>query len=427
MFCSTFEKVKQTKFPPNAKLNLNALQVNEKVREKMFNLRQTWNEVFPQTKLYALDVKVNVIDNNWPITAKIVPKSVHVNPNFLKSQAPDNRVDDDLVFQMQAKQRELLVLERRKIELELMVTKKKIAESEKEMREVSSELVKICHVSNSSFSFYQTRPLNIPTPTVSSSVAQNTTVSFAQFSSHRIEGPNSLVVSQIPPQMHGRVRIAPVNAAMISSARSRDPRLMRMRPSATPVQQQNHHMPLPIGPISIGSGLAKSLPRIPKFSQSNNHASSNNERNHDPRSRRKEEQNQKSLSKGSPSSSKNKSLKSSSGRSSDRKKSGSSDDSSPRKKSDSSKSSTSHRSRSRSSKSPMKDSRDVDLRVLPHDMKPDSTTSSKSSKDKLLSDLLNGEDLKSNQEMITTDDNGKENKPILVVTIITRRFIVAYS
>lgn len=30
-----------------------------------------------------LDVKVNVMDNNWPITAKIVPKSVHVNPNFL--------------------------------------------------------------------------------------------------------------------------------------------------------------------------------------------------------------------------------------------------------------------------------------------------------------------------------------------------------
>lgn len=182
MFCGTFEKVKQTKFSPNAKLNLNALQVNEKVREKMFNLRQTWNEVFPQTKLYALDVKVNVIDNNWPITAKIVPKSVHVNPNFLKSQAPDNRVDDDLVFQMQAKQRELLVLERKKIELELMVTNKKIAESEKELGRVSSEPFKIYHVTNNLFSHLK-RPLNIPTSAVSSAVAQNTMVSFAQFSS----------------------------------------------------------------------------------------------------------------------------------------------------------------------------------------------------------------------------------------------------
>lgn len=107
-------------------------QVNEKVREKMFNLRMTWNEVFPQTKLYALDVKVNVMDNNWPITAKIVPKSVHVNPNFLKNQATEHqaqaRAKEDLVNQMQAKERELLELKQRKIELELMVTKKKIGE-----------------------------------------------------------------------------------------------------------------------------------------------------------------------------------------------------------------------------------------------------------------------------------------------------------
>lgn len=98
----------------------------------MFNLRMTWNEVFPQTKLYALDVKVNVMDNNWPITAKIVPKSVHVNPNFLKTPPTEHqaqaRAKEDLVNQMQAKERELLELKQRKIELELMVTKKKIGE-----------------------------------------------------------------------------------------------------------------------------------------------------------------------------------------------------------------------------------------------------------------------------------------------------------
>lgn len=102
----------------------------------MFNLRMTWNEVFPQTKLYALDVKVNVMDNNWPITAKIVPKSVHVNPNFLKTQPPPSQDarKEDYMNQMQAKERELTELKQRKIELELMVTKKKIAESEKEIR-----------------------------------------------------------------------------------------------------------------------------------------------------------------------------------------------------------------------------------------------------------------------------------------------------
>lgn len=98
----------------------------------MFNLRMTWNEVFPQTKLYALDVKVNVMDNNWPITAKVVPKSVHVNPNFLKNAPTEHqaqaRAKEDLVTQMQAKERELLELKQRKIELELMATKKKIGE-----------------------------------------------------------------------------------------------------------------------------------------------------------------------------------------------------------------------------------------------------------------------------------------------------------
>lgn len=49
----------------------------------MYALRQTWNEVFAAQKLYTLDVKVKLLDNNWPITAK--QPSIHVNPNFLKT------------------------------------------------------------------------------------------------------------------------------------------------------------------------------------------------------------------------------------------------------------------------------------------------------------------------------------------------------
>lgn len=45
-----------------------------------------------------------------------------------------------MVHQLQEKQRELLELQQRKIELELIVTKKKIAESEKEIRGVVSLL-----------------------------------------------------------------------------------------------------------------------------------------------------------------------------------------------------------------------------------------------------------------------------------------------
>lgn len=59
----------------------------------MYLLRQTWNEVFPPSKMYSLDVKVKRLDNNWPITAKPVNQStkmhghpaIHVNPDFLKT------------------------------------------------------------------------------------------------------------------------------------------------------------------------------------------------------------------------------------------------------------------------------------------------------------------------------------------------------
>lgn len=62
----------------------------------MFALRQTWNDVFAPPKLYTLDVKVNAIDQNWPIQMsqkpaatpqQPVPKTpaIHVNPNFFSN------------------------------------------------------------------------------------------------------------------------------------------------------------------------------------------------------------------------------------------------------------------------------------------------------------------------------------------------------
>lgn len=129
-------------------------QVNERVREKMFNLRQTWNEVFPQSKLYALDIKINSIDPGWPITAQLKPSkspAIHVNPIFLKNQvncqgdlnrAPSvvnnnlcsvQQIPDptlDMQQQLRDKQRELLELQNKKLELELMATRKIIVEQE---------------------------------------------------------------------------------------------------------------------------------------------------------------------------------------------------------------------------------------------------------------------------------------------------------
>lgn len=72
-----------------------ALKVDEKIRHKMFTLRQTWNEVFPPQKLYTLDVKVNHMDPGWPVTNKLSAKTpaIHVNPNFFKTQVNTQEVN----------------------------------------------------------------------------------------------------------------------------------------------------------------------------------------------------------------------------------------------------------------------------------------------------------------------------------------------
>lgn len=62
-------------------------KVDENTRASMWKLRQTWSEVFPPKKLFALDVKVHNIDPAWPIAqlptnSMSAAKSVHVNPKF---------------------------------------------------------------------------------------------------------------------------------------------------------------------------------------------------------------------------------------------------------------------------------------------------------------------------------------------------------
>lgn len=58
----------------------------------MFKLRQTWSDLLPARKLYALDVRVNQKDPAWPVTPLAAdtpaepksPSSIHVNPKFLQ-------------------------------------------------------------------------------------------------------------------------------------------------------------------------------------------------------------------------------------------------------------------------------------------------------------------------------------------------------
>lgn len=51
----------------------------------MFKLRQTWAPLFPNAKLYGIDVKIKTyLDPAWPITATAPEQtSIHVNPKFL--------------------------------------------------------------------------------------------------------------------------------------------------------------------------------------------------------------------------------------------------------------------------------------------------------------------------------------------------------
>lgn len=66
--------------------------MEERTRQSMFKLRQTWNELLNARKLYALDVRVNQIDPAWPVAPAPEPRretpksptSIHVNPRFLQ-------------------------------------------------------------------------------------------------------------------------------------------------------------------------------------------------------------------------------------------------------------------------------------------------------------------------------------------------------
>lgn len=94
-------------------------------------------EVFPPTKLYALDIKVHCMDPGWPIQAKppavVKSPAIHVNPNFFKTKEQNPVASDDVQAQLREKHRTLLELQKRKLELELVATKKQLEDQEREI------------------------------------------------------------------------------------------------------------------------------------------------------------------------------------------------------------------------------------------------------------------------------------------------------
>ncbi|XP_073846203.1 pcf11 cleavage and polyadenylation factor subunit isoform X2 [Musca autumnalis] len=240
LFCGVFEKV------------------NEKIRERMYALRQTWNEVFSAQKLYALDVKVKKLDNNWPITAK--QPSIHVNPIFLKTAT--QAIPTEMEKILQDKTRELLELKKRKLELELEATKKHLEEQEKQFSKtaegvlppvdalvVASALQTVgMRAPNAATMAGQVMPgmaagymggQNVAINPLRPPMYHQQNVRSFRPNLHHPGMLNEQVQQVIPPGMVNKPRVHPVNSALISSVRQRDPRLLRQQQQQQ--QQQQHH------------------------------------------------------------------------------------------------------------------------------------------------------------------------------------------
>ncbi|XP_026740557.1 pre-mRNA cleavage complex 2 protein Pcf11 isoform X2 [Trichoplusia ni] len=186
--------------------------VDEKIRSQMFKLRETWHDVFPATKLYQLDVKVNLIDPAWPIQAQPQQSNIHVNPNFLKKSVPTTsnntpapvavEEDEKMRSILAKKEQELLMLQRKKVEMELEQMRRQVEIAEKTVVKKDPPVPPANNTST---------PAAAPRvqPVVPEVVA------------------NSVPVKQRlgPPVNKPAGRIAPVSAALASARR--DPRLSR--------------------------------------------------------------------------------------------------------------------------------------------------------------------------------------------------------
>ncbi|XP_065367764.1 uncharacterized protein Pcf11 isoform X2 [Calliphora vicina] len=279
IFCGAFEKV------------------NEKIRERMYALRQTWNEVFSAQRLYALDVKVKRLDHNWPITAK--QPSIHVNPNFLKVNSAQ-AIPTEMEKILQDKTRELLELRKRKLELELEATKKHLEEQEKQFSKTAEGVIPPVETLVAANTL---QTVGIRGPPMASqmmpnimppgymggptSIAVNPAMRPAMFHPH-MRGfrpnlhPNMM---NAPPQgmstanmMNAGIaaanlnkpKVHPVNSALLNSVRQRDPRLQRQQ------QQQQQHQKMQQnqnGERSMGQQQNVGSTHLDKDKQERNHKS----------------------------------------------------------------------------------------------------------------------------------------------------------
>ncbi|XP_063927873.1 uncharacterized protein LOC135141017 isoform X2 [Zophobas morio] len=225
-FCSVFKVYFRT-----FTINRTTLQVDEETRAEMFKLRQTWNNIFPQMKLYAIDVQISMLDPAWPVTAQPPSNSIHFNPKFLKTTKPKPEITPPIVpepsaatldmetFTMQQKliqkQKELIELQQKKLKLELLQTQVKL---QKQLENNPNAVV----------------PNNAPPrtqnillkPEVAKQLMPEVAKQLLPAASREAKTkPNVGVGSRV----QATTRITPVNSALVATATkpTRDPRLLR--------------------------------------------------------------------------------------------------------------------------------------------------------------------------------------------------------
>ncbi|CDW58143.1 Polyadenylation and cleavage factor 11 [Trichuris trichiura] len=83
-------------------------KVDEKTRQSLFKLRQTWLDIFPASRLYRIDIKVHEIDPAWPLqepsqlraaqNTNAIVKNVHFNPRFIEQFEKVSSTETDRYF-----------------------------------------------------------------------------------------------------------------------------------------------------------------------------------------------------------------------------------------------------------------------------------------------------------------------------------------
>ncbi|KAK9738323.1 CID domain [Popillia japonica] len=236
--------------------------VNEKTRGEMFKLRQTWNEELAKSKLCDLDVKVKQLDPAWPIVMPQLTNNIHLNPKFLHNSAipkksppitiPSqtqmtsliaNRDLDTIEMQKNfiMKQKQLLELERMKLELDDRNAKEFYYETEAITRVGKNEIrigAATAAIPEDTTKLPKTQNILLK-PEVAKQLANSAPATITKTKSasasgilgQKLQGDQTaaMTTSSTP-------RIAPVNSALLAAATSRpirDPRLLRHQRNAT--------------------------------------------------------------------------------------------------------------------------------------------------------------------------------------------------